>query len=471
VSPLHVVAAVAGLALPAAARPSIIDPDSYWHVAIGREILAERRTTGLGTSWLGVPAPPWQTSQWLSEVAMTTAVDAGGWRALVLGRVALLAVILVLLAVTLLPHRPALVTTPVVLAVALAVSGAIQDRPQTVSLVFLVLLAVAARRTWTDARRPPHLAIGLCCLLWAQLHGLWVLAPVTFLLAGAGAWLDRGQPDAVPGAARRGLTAAMASLAGLLNPLGPASLLLPTRLRDAATPSIAEWRPTTLAQPFTVGLAVLVALMVLAWVRSPSRVPRAELLWGIAWTVLGATAYRNVAVSALMLAPVAVAAVDRAWGPGARRRFSPSGPREGAALLVVCALLVAGGFGAAVLRAAQADPLAGATSVPIARRLASVPGPVRVFNAYNASGTLIAFGGGNVRLAIDGRADLWGAEAIARVSDAQALAPGWEATVEAFDPDAFVLPEDSALAEVLVREGDWRVDLRDHDYVLLLPSG
>jgi hypothetical protein len=469
-SPVHVVAMLGVLLLTATAHPSIVDIDSYWHVEIGREILATGRTTDLGTSWLGVPAPGWQTSQWLSEVGMALAVDAGGWRALVLGRIALMALIVVLLGLVLLPRRPALVTAPVVLAVALSVTAAIQDRPQTVSLLFVALLAVACVRIWTGHRRPPSLVIALCCLLWAQLHGLWVLAPAAFLLAGTGAWLDRGSPDAAPRAARHAVTAAAASLAGLLNPLGPASLLLPLRLRDAGADVIGEWQPTTLTRPFTVGLALLVILLVVAWVRSPVPVPRVELLWGLAWVCFGAMAFRNVAVSALMLAPVVVAAVDRAWGAGARHRSAPSGRREGTALLVVCALMLVGGVGAAVVRAARADPLADAPAVRIAERLAAEPQPVRVFNAYNASGTLVAFGGGNVRLAIDGRADLWGEARISRVTGAATLEPGWQQTVEEFDPDAFVLSEDTPLVQVLVREGDWRIDLRDGDYVLLLPS-
>src|SRR4051812_4576999 len=64
------------------ATSPINDIDSYWHVAIGREIAARHTLTGLGRQWLGVDAPPWDTSQWLSEVLMHGAVDRFGWTAL-----------------------------------------------------------------------------------------------------------------------------------------------------------------------------------------------------------------------------------------------------------------------------------------------------------------------------------------------------------------------------------------------------
>ena len=62
--------------------PRSMTSTRYWHVAIGREIVARHTLTGLGRQWLGVDAPRWGTSQWLSEVLMYGAVDRFGWIAL-----------------------------------------------------------------------------------------------------------------------------------------------------------------------------------------------------------------------------------------------------------------------------------------------------------------------------------------------------------------------------------------------------
>jgi hypothetical protein len=468
VSPAHVVLGLLSAAWGWSLSTSVNDLDSYWHVLVGRQILADGSLDDLGRSWLGVDAPSWATSQWLSEVAMAAAVDTFGWGALVVGRDLLMVLLGVCLLATLVPRRPPLLVVPVFLALALLGPVAAQDRPQTVSFVFVVLVGAACVRIWDADARPPLLAVAGCSLLWAQLHGLWILAPAAFLLVATGALLDGG--DARGRGSRYALLAAAASMAGLLNPLGLRSLLLPLELRSAASDSIAEWQRTDLGPPQTYALTTLLVLLVVAWARSGRAVPRVELLWGVAWAVFAALAHRNVAVSVLMLAPAVLAASDRVWGDRVRSAVRPSGRREGAALLAVASVLAVLGPVLAVTRAVQGDPLDRTPALQIARRLAASPAPVRVFNTYNASGALAAFGGGKVRLVVDGRADLWGADDIRRIVDAQRLAPGWERTVEDFRPDVLVLLGDGALTELLVREGDWRVDLRDGDYVLLVPA-
>jgi hypothetical protein len=468
VGPLHVVLAIGAFATFRLAGPAVDDLDAYWHVEIGREILRTHRVSGLGQGWLAVPAPDWRTSQWLAEVAMALAVDAAGWRALVVGRFLLVAALLTVLAVTLLPRRPVAVTAPVGCCVLVALLGGVQTRPQSVSLLFVALLGAACVRLWTDGRRPPLLAVCAASLLWAQLHGLWVLGPVAFGLVAVGARLDG---DSARGVARSAALSALAALSGVLNPWGPVSFLLPLRLRAAASPFIAEWGRTTLDQSFTLAWAALVLLLVAGWLRSPGRVPRVEVVWALAWVAFGATAYRNVVVSVLLLAPAAVAAVDRAWGEAARRRSTPSRLWEGRLLLGGVAGVLAITAVTSWLRVAAADPLADAPARRIAERLATSPTPVRVLNGYNASGVLVALGGGRVRLVVDGRADLWGQEYVERLTGVQNLAEGWEAELTALRPDAVVLPRTAPLVTLLEREGHWRRALRDGDYVLLLPAG
>jgi hypothetical protein len=468
-----VAAAAVAVGLAVLPGPAVNDRDATWHVAIGQEILRDHRVDGLGTSWLGVAAPSWRTSQWLSEVAMAAAVDTWGWRALVLARITVVAVLVAVLAVTLVAGRPAGVTAPVVLALGVCLPGALQDRAQTVSLLFVALLAAGCVRIWTTGRRPPLIVVGTGCLLWAQLHGMWVLAPAAFGIVALGAALDRGAAldnGAAPDAVRPALLATAASLAGVLNPWGPASFVLAARLQAATSAAIIEWRPTTLTAPFAIAWAALPVILVLAWVRSPVRVPRVELLWSLVWVAFGMLAFRNVAVSALMLAPVVTRALDRTWGQALRRRAAPSGRHEATALLAAALVVLAGGFTASVIQVARSEPLADTPARRIAERLAASPEPLRVFNAYDVSGSLIAFGGGKVDLVIDGRADLWGAARISRVTGAERLAPGWADTVDGFAPDALVIAADSALAELLVREGGWRLELRDREYVLLLPA-
>jgi hypothetical protein len=308
-----------------------------------------------------------------------------------------------------------------------------------------------------------------------------VLAPVAFLVVAAGLASDqsfgrsngRAPTPAARRALRGSLVAAVASCAGVLNPIGVQSFVLPFRLRPAAG-LLVEWHHTALDQLPSVAWALIVAALVAAWVAAwaagRAAPPRAELVWVAVWTVFGCMAYRNTIVAIVLLAPVLHMAVERAWGARLNRLTPAPGAAEArrlawvAGALVVCAVVMAG---AAVQRT---PALARADVRPLAQVLARHPGPVRVFTDYNASGQLIAFGGGTVVLEIDGRFDLWGASAVRRVRDAILLGPQWEPTVEAFRPDAFVLRQSAPLATLLTREGRWRVADTSGTWVLLLPA-
>ena len=469
-APLHLAAAVVSAAALLTNVAPLGDLDAPWHVAIGREILRRHSVHGLGTGWLAAPPPThWVTSQWLAEVGMAAAVDAAGWRGLIVGKLLLATAVMAVLALTLLPRRRSVVAVPVYLLALVAVVWPVQERPQTISLIFLPLLGHAVAELFRRGTRPPLPVIAVLGLLWAQLHGLWILAPVGFVVAAAGLALDRRHP-----AARGALLAALASLTGLLNPHLAGSFLLPLRFRDSAV-VVAEWRPTTITQPVSVAAALLLGAAVLAWARSAEPVPRAELLWIGTWTVFALLALRNVGPALLLVAPVVLLALERAGRTAPAATASRAGDearrpsRESRVLAGLTATVLVATVPLAVLGTARTDPLAELPAHRIAGWFAGRATPLRVLNAYNASGSLIAFGGGRARLAIDPRADLWGADRIAAVVGIQTLVPGWRRTFAGIDPEAIVVPATAPLVQLLVAQGQWRVQLTDGEYQLLLP--
>jgi hypothetical protein len=471
VRPVHVALAIlfAG-ALWVACTP-INDIDSYWHVEIGREIVSRHTLDGLGRQWLAVPAPTWRTSQWLSEVAMYLAVDRFGWLVLPALRVLTALALFAVYVLTMVRRRQPVASFIVVLLLVVGLEGLLQDRPATVSLVFITLLAVACERLWATGRRPSRLLVAGVCLLWAQIHGLWVLAPAAFLLVAVGGILEgrRRRPGQVSGA----LTCALASCAGLLNPEGPASFLLPLRFKNSAQSAINEWAATSFTIPLTIAWGLLLCVVVLGWVRASRRVPGTELLWVFAWTAFGLAAMRNAGPAALLTAPVALRALESSLS-GSLGGTAGVSRREG---YLLTGLLAAVTIGAGILIPSElvgVNPLENAPARAIANRLAGVDRPLRIWDEYNASGSLIAFGGGregHLRLVIDGRSDLWGGEYITRISDTQRLAGDWRRTFVDLHPDAAVLSNDVPLAVYLQQAEQWQVDQRDGDYVLLVPPG
>jgi hypothetical protein len=214
--------------------------------------------------------------------------------------------------------------------------------------------------------------------------------------------------------------------------------------------------------------------LIFAWVRSPVRIGNTELVWCAAWTVFGLAALRNVGPVILLMAPVALRALERSFGGRLDALAAQPSRRTARALAALLGVVAVAGATVVGVSLATLDPLADTPAPGIARKLAQAPGTVRVFNAYNVSGSLIAFGGGrdgHLKLVVDGRADLWGAPYIDKLIGVQNAQRGWEDELREFRPDAVVLPSGAPLVLALYSSGRWRYAMTDDDeYVLLVPK-
>ncbi len=468
-SPLHAIAAGASvMALWHAAGP-LRDFDSLWHVQLGGQIAHLHRVSRLPGPWLGVQPRGRTTSQRLSELGMYALTSAAGWRALLVINVVLMLALLAGLAVMALYRQPAAIGVPVFVLSLAGSAGAIQQRPQAISLVLMPLLAMACWRLHEGRGRPPLLLVAGVSVLWAQFHGLWILAPAAFALVAAGVVLDRPRPfESAVDDARPALWCLIASMAGVLNPHGFGSFALPFRFQ-AATRLVTEWWPTTFAFSFTMCWGALLLATFTAWARAGSAVPSSEVLWVLCWTVFGLQSYRNVTVALLLLLPVTVTALRRVAGPRILAGRLVAGPQESRGLALLAIAIVSAGLAGAGLRSSVVDPLRDIPAASIAGWVARQPAPVRIWNSSNSSGALIALSDGKARLVVDGRADLWGAAYLKRLHDAELLRPGWQATLNSFSPQAVVTERTSALFSALSASG-WQVPIADHTVALLVPG-
>ena len=253
---------VAGVSLAAYAN---IDPDVYWHRILGAEWLA-RRSVSLGTDPISYLAgSDWHPSAWLTEVSYDIVVRRLdlGYPGLYALRLVLAVAFYVLLARFLLrstsERRAVLLLTGVGLPVALV----LQDRPQTLSLLFCVLMLPSLRRALQADQLPPWWAVMAFTWLWANVHGLWVLVPGMLVLL------------AVTRPHRRHVVSKALALAGLsvvaaaVTPVGPRLLLLPFQVGQAAG-GIAEWTPTALRNPNAWGLAFCLGVLLVTGLRGRS---------------------------------------------------------------------------------------------------------------------------------------------------------------------------------------------------------
>jgi hypothetical protein len=429
------------------------DPDLFWHRILGgvwwrqhsvhlpsHDPIAYSR--GEGT---------WRPTAWAVELLYDRIVAGFGYDGIAALRLVVSIAIAVTLATYLSGRLPAMRAGLLLLLVGVPLALDIQDRPQTISFLLAACMLPSIHRWYVDRSLPGAVPVAIFSWVWANMHGLWVLVPT---LLGLAVVCELRTDRARSGRAL--LLLAVALAAGSLTPVGPALLLLPFKVRGAAA-QISEWEPTSLELPFTWGLAAIMILVVVGYARRRTPVPFHQIAYALMVSTFGMTAFRNVIVASVLLLPPAVDVIQSALP---RWRSTLQLPRY--LVIAVCTLLLVAGA-ATYLRQ---PVLAASNPTKIAAELAASDRPVRVMNDYNISGFLREFGGPQVRLAIDGRADRYGATTIREYGNMTEGIRGWRKQFESYDPDLVVIDRRSPLREHLTGDG-WTVRRVDEGFVLL----
>ena len=243
-----------------AARGVLGDPDTYWHIAMGRWIIAHGTVPRSDVFSFSMQGAPFSPPEWLAEIGIAWLYDHFGWAALVsataLSVAAALAILLRALLHSLAPAH-ALIAT--VLATLLALPHLLA-RPHVVVLPILVCWAVAL----VDAReekRSPRLRFVPLMTLWANLHSSYIFGlGLAALLAGE-AMLAAQDRRASLGVLRGwGFFIGLSVAAALITPFGLVGLLQPIELATMSTLGlIQEWQSPNFQQfqPLEVWLTVL----------------------------------------------------------------------------------------------------------------------------------------------------------------------------------------------------------------------
>ena len=302
-------------------RPQV-DPDAWWHMSIGKAVLAGGIPAVEPFSWL-TAGDRFVAHSWLWDVLMAVAYEAGGATGTSLLVVPITAGIvaaawaLIGIAAPGIPPigRAALVVLGVVASLTLWA-----PRSQTLDVLFVLGMSLAIARYLRLGAHGGLLALPLLAVLWANLHGSAVLGMVAMLAAGLLALPIGARWGVWP--RRPGAPLALASLASLvavmLNPYGPALLLYPFDrvVASAFSFDIIEWRAPDFRAPELLVARVLIAsLLLLAAAWPPRRRDPFLLLTAAAWTFAALGAVRFLPIAAL----VVVAAAAPAIGPSIAR--------------------------------------------------------------------------------------------------------------------------------------------------------
>jgi hypothetical protein len=405
-APLAVALAVAGaVAAGLAFVPAVLnDGDTFLHIRAGEAILDTHSLLPLDPFSATRAGAPWQTHEWLAELALGAAHRYAG-----LAGVLLLTALAGGIAVFQMTRaigryvEPAYAVLAVAMGVMLAAPGLLA-RPHVLVLPLLTTVLVEAFAAAEERRTPRLWLIVPALWLWANAHGSFVVGLGLLGLAGLealiAAWRDGGTRAALPVALRWGLVGLAGLAATVAGPHGLATLTFPlTHAGNPALQHIGEWMPLDLSKPHAFHVAVAALILIL------SRGVTAPATRIVAVLVLMAMAAAHVRHLMLLgiIAPVLLAPTFGQLRPAT----AAARPQRGVvALLVVALLAVAAGRFAVppTIRDSETTPVAAVRAVPADIRQRPV------FNDY-AFGAYLIYAG--IPPSIDSRVELYGAGFIA----------------------------------------------------------
>lgn len=452
-----IVLALVPLAVVRPTLKAMDDPDGFWHILGGDEVL--RTQSFVSSDSIGSLADrPWIKHQWLGEVLMALAHRAAGLAG-VQWLVSLAAVaILAALWWACLRVAEALPATIAAVIAWGSASASISARPQVWTFVLLAVSTSIWHASAQDGR--PRWWLIPLTWVWACAHGMWFLGPLIGGLTLAGsAWTHRA-PDGLIAAIRRQgrqwLVLVASVLVAALTPLGLEIFRAPFQVSEV-TAYITEWARTDFTSTAPILGLILLALVVGAWLVRSERPSATEVLTvALAAYLLWAHA-RTVGIAGVLLAPYAAAHLHRL---ALRRPVERRSRIEGRTLLLgsVAALALA-----AVVLPRVADD-GGRMPLALNQQLEDLGGATFVFNDSMLGGWLL-YAHPQLIVGIDTRVETYDPDYVRRYAEAL----GGRGTIDVADAiqaDVALLEEGSPATDVLDKAG-WVDRGSDRGWVLL----
>lgn len=444
----------------------MFDPDFWWHIRVGRDVLAAGWSVpSVDTYSWTFPGQAWFAHSWLADVILLRLYEAGPLFILLLkGTIAMLSVRILAGA---LERRHLFVRALIVGLLTIFVVRNLNERPWLFSYLFFALyLALILRYLATGTRLIWLLPVLMTA--WVNLHGGAVLGLVLLGTVGAGLLITPGERGKLVVLIPIGLLTVAAML--VANPRGADYFEYVLQYTGGSYHKrfITEWK----APDFHKEKLLQIALLVFAFGTFFTGRIKKHYLWTLLlpFMYLGLESVRNFYFFGATTGLV----YWRMFCEG-REDSEPSGPdrclqgtnRTGdfGAMLLCAALIFSFVYGIATFSnhpkvavlAREADPAVYPVSiVERIRRGESIPAGAKIFNHYAWGGYLIWKLRDTHKVYIDGRADMYGEkhlEKFKRFLDCRD--DGVFADLEKEEIDAVLVLRKSALARKLAGDPFW----------------
>ena len=449
------------------------DPDFWWHIRTGRWMVDNGRLPSTDLYTFTVPNHVWTDHEYLTEILMWLAYNATGVAGLAL------AFGLITWAGFWLMHRQVRRQPWVIVGIGLAV-GAIAGSPiwgpraQMITF-FLSCLELYWLQAYLSGRSRTIQLFPLLMVLWANLHGGWVIGFVWLGVALAAeligwAW-NRDDPAHRAHVRFLAIIVAFSAVAVAATPHGFSLYPYPFQTEGSVAQQrlIVEWFSPDFHQAYLRPFEAMVFLVIIGF--ALKRPPLYEFLLTLIALGLSLESVRNVALFVAVVTPVMINSYSAGWKElsAARGWKLELPPRRVFAVITAIVLLVI----AVATTARIADNLSpakqrnlDAATYPVgaADWLAAHPEVgTHMYNQYGWGGYLANrfYFDPNRRVFIFGEAALMGDPLLNEYEDVQTLRPDWQQVLDRYKVDYIVYNKGAALSNVLAIDPQWHLVYQD----------
>jgi hypothetical protein len=448
-------------------QAAALDPDLWWHLQTGKDIVASRSIPHVDPYSFTKAGAPWVAHEWLSQVLMFAVYRLSGLGGLVFSFAAIITAAFVI-SYRQSAGRPYVGGLAVLLA-ALSATPLFGVRPQMITLLLASVYITILRRFILCSEARILWTLPLLMIFWVNLHAGFALGLGLIALFFVTVVLDR-QWKLLRPLVLIGLACAVVVP---LNPNGFRIFLYP--LETLTSPSMAalidEWSSPDFHQRMFLPLAAFLFVTFAVLALAPRRA-RAGELFLLLVTAFGALrSSRHVPIFALIAAPIlAEHLFDLMKARGWDRAFERETPRTIGSVVLSLVLLIAP-LGLAAVQfwrfvshqeryVSMKNPVAAVDFI----QTRHLPGPI--YNRYGWGGYLLFRLYPEYRVYVDGRADVYGDDFLFEMVNTYDGRNGWREPLERHGVRTVLISPEVPLASLLRIDEDWEKVFEDGQAVI-----
>lgn len=298
---------------------SIADPDIWWHLKNAQILVQQHHWVRFDQFSYTVTGTPWVNSEWLSELAFYGMWSLGGIKALFLGYVVLVELLMV--GILMLAYRASESIKAAAVASGVAVMMAVVNfGPRTILFGWACLLALMFV-LWKLMNKgsAPLWTVPLIFLMWVNLHGSWLIGLIIYAIVVASGFVSGRWGKVVAerwtAAQKRKLLMTSAAIVPMLfiNPYGYKGVFYPFDLayrQKLNVEHVVEWASVNFHEPrgkIVLGILILILLLALAGRRQWKLAEVGLLVFAL---YLSLTYVRFLFPAAILIAPILARQMD-----------------------------------------------------------------------------------------------------------------------------------------------------------------